>query len=446
MLYVVGRVPLHLALERYDHFDGRNWEHSGEQHSSIPLQISWERDKPWIEWNSRNPQNVAERHALKIINLKTNRIPAPPGLGAVHIDKVDQLDFFGWTEDGSLAMTAREFIPQLTVVHLSSQELHPPAAYPGVDKESARLPELAPALSLPPGFESVAAAAQDWVREAPRGWPQVEAIVRRLREDFNHDPAAIAPEHCENLVKHFLEIGRGPDYAFATTAALALRSQGYPARLVSGFYAQPAHYSRRAGQTSVLTEDVHVWVEVCLNEQTWIAIEPTPGYESPRMTRTWSARLRTLVGDLLGIVRSQWLALLACTVFVWLVWQCRLIWCDWILAIVFLGLGARSPAARLRATLHWLECRFWLAGSPRPKSVTLRRWYSECISLSREEESSHWNQFLAMAERHLYNPAEPLMADARQMALLCGAVTRQLHPRHLRSQAAALRATPPCST
>ena len=29
MLYVVGRVPLHLALERFDAFDGREWTHSG---------------------------------------------------------------------------------------------------------------------------------------------------------------------------------------------------------------------------------------------------------------------------------------------------------------------------------------------------------------------------------------------------------------------------------
>lgn len=446
MLYVVGRVPLHLALERYDHFDGCNWEHSSEQLPSSPLQISWEGDKPWIEWNSRNAQAIVERHALKIINLKTNRIPSPPGLTSVHIDKVDQLAFFGWTEDGSLAMTARDFIPQLTVVHLSAEQSHPPVTFQGVDVESDPLPNVASCLRLPSGHESMAAAAEDWVRGTPRGWPQVEAIVRRLRADFTHDPEANAPELCENVVEHFLATGRGPDYLFATTAALALRSQGYPTRLVSGFYAQPARYSRRAGQTSVLTEDVHVWVEVCLDEQTWIAIEPTPGYDPPRITLTWLGRIRMLAGDLLGIVRSQWLALLACTVLVVLAWQYRLTWCDWVLGMVFLALGSRSPSARLRATLHWLECRFWLAGSPRPKSATLRRWYSERISLSRDSESRHWNQFLAVAERHLYNPAEPLLADAQQMALLCGAVMRQLHPQQLHSQATVLRAKPPCST
>ena len=38
-------------------------------------------------------------------------------------------------------------------------------------------------------------------------------------------------------------------------------------------------------------DDVHFWAEVRLSNGTWVAIEPTPGYELLPPVRPWSERI-----------------------------------------------------------------------------------------------------------------------------------------------------------
>lgn len=397
MLYVVGRVPLHLALERYDTFDGRLWTHSGESESRPPIRLATEDEKPWaylMRVGSSSIHRGLEPHAVKLINLKTNRFPSPSQLTAVHVDKVDQPGFFGWTDDGIASMPVRDHIPQLTVVHLRSQ---------GVNLEPLR-------------------------ESSSPGWRQVEAIVERLRTEFVLDPSVPAPEDCSDVVAHFLQAKRGPAYLFATTAAVLLRELGYETRLVTGFYARRDRFDHRAGQTSVLAEDVHVWAEVGVSGDTWVAIEPTPGYDPPRESLTWQQRL-----SVMSRVVCQWfwehLAWLAFGLtLVVTSWITRVRWLDGVFTFCCSVAGRIDTQRRVLWTIRLLEWRAWLAGHPRPRSKTLSSWHGALAASLPEMTASCLQSTLRSADSLLYasrnSPANAIAV--RELLAACAVVEQRV--------------------
>ena len=659
MLYVVGPVPLHLALERFTEFDGRLWTHGSPPLSPPrPLTMRTDWGRAWVELGPTVPEFLrreTEQHAVKIINLKSNRIPSPPQLTALSIDRVDQLDFFGWSLDEVVEMPVRDHVPQLTIVRLRSHGRNlealraddagkwfrrhswdcyePPStlsplnesnrlqtsellddrasfiasnkSMPGTnrifDQESNKQPPpqriqpFFPASGLPdqtradisvahttlpdersadelqtakfPADESVAgpsmanqnqtnqnqtnqtrtdqilaveqlvepagseavhespvapqrgpatrefkgglaenrqpitrslpmqnpleqrrigqsliqpslnvlnltvasqAAARDqnrsaseqpvaeldqeskriaehgktdadpspwkmpqsvlrmdqavvkrhaelarqWTMGLPRGWRQVEAIVGQLRAGFELDPQASIPENCEDVVEHFLRTRRGPDYLFATTAAILLRGLDYPTRLVTGFYARPERLDRRAGQTAVLAEDVHVWVEVGLDRQTWLAIEPTPGYEPPREVLSWKQQILWLATAGVGWAKRNGIMLAALTLVLGLAWRTRLYWLDMLYTVWLTRLSGRRANRQVLHLLRLLEWRGWLAGRHRPATIPLSTWYGQLVqeplfaapSPDLEPLEPVMRRFLGVMERVLYAP------------------------------------------
>jgi protein-glutamine gamma-glutamyltransferase len=463
MLYVVGQVPVHLALEAFDTFDGIAWSYSGHSAepeasvpaSSPPILRQVEGERSWFCFQPSSLWPIARgtlQHGVKVINLKTNRVPAPPQLTAVHIDRLDQPDFWGWTEDGMAAMVAREHIPQLTVLHLRSRQVdlqvlrehdftsrtgsprgNPAAtAEPtpdfevarsrirensGVLREGQRPPQ--PPNSHEFGYSpsqcatsktpdandgGVATLARAWTGGVPRGWQQVEAVVRRLREDFRLDPDADVSPESGDVVGYFLRERCGPDYCFATTAAVMLRHLGYRTRLVAGFYARRERFDRVAGQTTVLPQDAHVWVEVQIDGHTWLTIEPTPGYEPPREVRTWQRWAATTIRSALDWSARHPLRLAFCIVLIITGWRTRLRWLDAVAGAVWRVAGLGRPERRLRATIRLLEWRCRLAGRARPDNVTLSHWYGELAASLPAETAAAVTRFLRQAERALYRP------------------------------------------
>ncbi|QDU98849.1 transglutaminase-like domain-containing protein [Lignipirellula cremea] len=444
ILYVVGQTPLHLALATYDHFDGRQWEPRVDWQEGTEPWLEELAGKPWIAFRRSHAAAIPgkeQTHAIKVINLKANRIPAPPQLTALHIDKVDRVDFFGWTADGMIEMSDRERIPQLTVVRVRSRGF-PLALMRRPDRDfSAELPadqkaRLAPYLHPGPSeahgrLEPLAAA---WVKGVPRGWLQVEAIVRTLRSEFVLAPDAMPPADCEDVVEHFLQAGKGPDYLFATTAAMLLRSLGYPTRLTTGFYAKPESYDRQAGQTVVLAEDVHVWPEVCIDGIHWVVIEPTPGYQPPReslngyqrLVLAWqtSQRLLREHAGLLGVIAC-------CSAIGW--WK-RVAIADCLLTLLCWLAGRGSPRRRALSTLRLLEWRSWLAGRARPREATIARWHGALVPALPPTAAACLHFTLCSAERLLYASAEsssPGDLDGLQQA--CAVVERQVGVRYFQN-------------
>jgi len=438
VLYAAGYESGHLRLETFDSFDGSRWFHSGAAPVVSPLRIENSGQRPWIHAGGAISQSLVRgtvERKLKIMHLTTARIPSPPQLAAVAIDKVDRLDMFGWSRDGALELRDHATIPPQTIVNTRSYGMNlaslraagdftqrlPRAERPGdedaVGFDSAQATHeeriacaLAPCYALPPNAESLRGIADAWVAGTPRGWQQVEAVGARLRGGFQHDCQAVPAADCPDVTAHFLATGRGPDYLFATTAAVLLRSLGYPTRLASGFYVQPQRYDRVAAQTTVLPEDVHVWAEVCIDGDCWIAIEPTPGYEAPRETHTWQEAAQHAAATLGRWMLRHILALVAVGALVLALALFRRGAAQH-LVLAWWWLWARGNVRQRVLWTTWLlDQRARLAGRPRPAHVPLLLWHAEAAREVSPQFQERTRELLQFANRLLYDDSTRVTA------------------------------------
>ncbi len=224
LLYVAGCVPLHLRMETYDIFDGIDWIAETATGEPPGMAIVPTNGRPWlrIPCGSRSLQLHAgsETHATKVTNLRSNVIPAPLALRAVHIDKVDQSDMFGWHNSTILKMN-RKSLPDLTTIQMMSECV-----------DQSRLPDNGELTFLAlsdskrtqlPEIEQIVAVrtlAEQWTHRIPDGYRKIEAICQQLRANYTLDRSARVPEDCTFPVGHFLfESKRGPDYQFATATS-----------------------------------------------------------------------------------------------------------------------------------------------------------------------------------------------------------------------------------
>ena len=280
LFYVSGRTPLHLRLEVFDLFDGITWYAEPDDESPKPIKMTQREGRSWVEACQFSQAYECfwgpESHAIKVVRLDTSRIPAPLHLTGVHIADVDRADMFGWAQKDVMQME-RERLPALVPIHLTSAVLDR-SAVEASHSLGLNRPEYRSQVTSAQ-IDRIEALARSWVETTPIGWPQVLEIERRLREEYVHDRDLIVESEDTWPVTRFLfDERRGPDYQFATAAAVMLRSLGYSTRVVSGFYVDPEKYDLRSRHTPVHKDDVHFWVEVYLGAHTWATVEPTPGY------------------------------------------------------------------------------------------------------------------------------------------------------------------------
>lgn len=443
ILYVAGQVPVHLALERFTHFDGVTWKPGTPAHARPAPPVEQESGKAWYiaqRWSSTPLHRSQTELGVKIVNLRTNHIPTPPYVTSVHIDRAQEAGFIDWSTDGGLEIPGREFLPQLTVVHLraATVDLTP---LRGDDFNRAVLSRspvdpFANARRMDERLQVHAATARAWTKDVPPGWRQVECIVQRLRNEYRLAPEVLPPTACDDVVAHFLTTGEGPDYLFATSAAVLLRSLGYPTRLVTGFYARDERYDRRHRHTPVLASDVHTWVEVAVDERTWAPIEPTPGYALPAEDLSWTHWAGELLLSGLDFLRRHATLLVAVALASVMVWRWRVPVVDAVMTLACYGWGRARRRERLHVTLRLLEWRGWLVGVRRPQAATVAAWYGRYGSALDDEQAAQLAIFLRGVDRELYAPrrhASPLAEDSCDPALQAAdRVARALSARRLR--------------
>ena len=408
LLYVKGRVPLHLKLETFDRYDGIDWFPDSLSTNVPKLEIQTLNGKPWLRVSASTLLEIyspLETHALKIIHLDTNRVPAATQLLGIHIDKVDRSDFFEWAQPGIVRMD-RDKLPPLSVIHVQSRVLDErilpkahvylssgPAVYRqfGSDEQSQRVRELAELLT----------------KDIPIGWPQVQTIVERLRRGYVHDHATKPPAECEHTVADFLfESRRGPDYQFASSAVWMLRSLGYTTRLVSGFYANPARYDMRARHTAVTADDVHFWAEVWAGSDNWIPIEPTPGYQLLQPPPTLGEQcLAAGLGAWQWCVANVSAMVVFATTMICFFFQRHFV-ADLISTAIWRWWPARGERAFVRQTLRLLDRRFHRMGFKRPLGMTSTRWLERTVSCASDSDRQSAHQFKELAEWADFGPAE----------------------------------------
>lgn len=379
LLLIKGRTPMHLALETFDHWDGHSLIAAK---SSRPLDAELgDPDKygrRWVGLSRPLPDEVFTTQMetqVRVINLRTKRVPVPPNTTSVTIDKLHAASMFSFASNGSLAMRV-DHIPQLTILRLRSA-LRDRFAEPAIASSSIRSHS-----------SVVSELASEWTAGVRRGWPQVNAVVDRLRTEYQHDQKAMVPDLADDAVKHFLiHAKRGPDYLFAASAAVLLQSLGYDTRVRSGLYASPERYDRASRLTTVLTEDVHFWVEVKSKQgfdatdndkvcpEVWIAIEPTPGYDLLYAPESLLAMAQRWCWQALSSATAHpFSSLLSCLALGLLVVKRRPILDAALVGTWPVRAYLSGPRELIQFTLRLIEWRAWLYGRDRPTGTPLGRW------------------------------------------------------------------------
>lgn len=258
-------VPTHWRLQTYGAFDGGKWQPQGV----AAFGSRFATDPVWLGtadgWRRgdllREPRLVVE-----LLERGGGRLPLPLDAGLVQptaasgvlLDpKVDgSVGFVRAARDRAeplgyeLALAAE---PLRTKALPRARELlrsAPPAPWPSA---------LAPILQA---VGRSADAAEAAARAA--GWLQANRTYQLpggdgFAADFASFVAGKGTGHCEY---------------FAATCALLLRAQGHPCRLVGGFLAH--EWDEERGEMVVRGRDGHAWVEVLLDDGSWLTVEATP--------------------------------------------------------------------------------------------------------------------------------------------------------------------------
>ncbi|MBT4158226.1 MAG: transglutaminase domain-containing protein, partial [Planctomycetaceae bacterium] len=390
-------------------------------------------DRPWlrvgVQTKINDPHADTEVHAIKVINLKTNRVPTPIQLTGVSIDKLNRADFFRWEQPGIIGVD-RDSLPELTTLHVQSRvvdvrklenkdysEIFSKPQYRQVDdgESSLRVRRLARRLTF----------------GKQRGWQQIDAIMNHLRQDYTLDDDARAAGNTGHTVEEFLfETKRGPDYLFATSAVWLLRSLDYPARFVSGFYASPDRYDVRSGLTPILSEDVHCWAEVLVQRDNWVTLEPTPGYRVLAPPLSLIERMAKIT----GLIYTRMLRHPLHTGGLFFVSTMCLLFRRRIMDVVdvsFLRLRAFwNKSWHTLHTMRTIDRRCQRVGLRRPKGMSPRRWLqvlADQINIQRgsphsQKKASHaaTEPFLHRVDCDLYDPANKQLTQ-QSLQPICNA-------------------------
>lgn len=429
LLYVQGPAPAHLALVAYDWFDGVAWKE--EPYSPLAMGLKNNADDPWMEfiYPLQDPPPffmLPVRHTVKIVKLKGSHLPTPAHLRGFRVGKLNEPSFFAWAQPGIVRLADRN-VPKATIFEVETGSVDYASLADYLHQRRSAL-SLRNYLALPGAAacqQLLDDLAEQWTRGLPAGWPQIAAVISRLREIYVLDPSWREPAEVTDAVGYFLTHSRrGRDFHFASAAALLLRSLGYPARLVSGFYVNPERWNEKTGHYHLMREDWHFWPELLVDGRFWIPLEPTPGYElMPARLTWWAWSWRLLMfawqwaeSHPLTVAGSLSLLALAFYLRRRFLDQILTLWCHWQLGR---AAARRHPRQAITATLWLLEWRGRAAGLSRPAGVSIQRWYA-AVAAELPMAADWVRTFVRWTNWALYAPDNvPAEADASAVVRLC---------------------------
>ncbi|MBM4068073.1 MAG: transglutaminase domain-containing protein [Planctomycetes bacterium] len=417
-----GRTPLHVRLVAYQSYD--------------PLEKRWlEARKPgriliepegsdWMkpgQFKDVGWYLAGERHRLKTADMKSNLVPTPVMMTRFRINKVDRPEYFEWDYEGVLALAGRKRTPPGMVVTTDCRTLDPhrlpESAYGTAGTAGGAFPSLG---EVPDAVRpEIARLAWEWAADRPHGWPQIEAVLTKLRTESVLDRDAAAPaDHPAPVLWFLTESRRGPDYLFATAAALMLRTLDYPTRVCLGYYAAPEAYDPETAHTPVRASDLHFWPEVLLRDGQWLVVEPTPGYE--------------LLGPALPLSERILNALAAIAAWVWLhvveisfllavlvaAWVRRRELFDALAVRLWAWFPGRTWREQVRGAVALLERRGRWAGKPRPRRQTIFSWLRGPLARPSKKDDD-LDRLSRMAEWAAYAPDAPPPWSESEVLTVC---------------------------
>lgn len=429
LLYVQGPAPAHLALVAYDWFDGVAWKE--EPYSPLDMGLKNKADDPWMEFffplqDSPPFFMLPVRHTVKIVKLKGSHLPTPANLRGFRVGKLNEPSFFAWAQPGIVRLADRN-VPKATIFEVETDSVDYASLADYLQQPRSTVANRN-YLAMPGAAASqrlLDDLADQWTQGVPMGWPQIAAVVSRLREGYVLDPDWREPAEVTDAVGYFLTHSRrGRDFHFASAAVLLLRSLGYPTRLVNGFYVNPERWQEETGHYHLMREDLHFWPELLVDGRFWVPLEPTPGYELMPARLTWLAWSGRLLADVWQWAATHPLQLAGTATFLVIGYclrrrfldQLLTLWCHWQLAR---AAEQHQPKLVVTATLRLLEWRGRAAGLPRPAGVSVQRWYA-AVAAELPVAADLVRTFIRWTNWALYAPDDVLAeADAAAVAGLC---------------------------
>ncbi len=133
----------------------------------------------------------------------------------------------------------------------------------------------------------------------------IDALMRMFTSEFSYtlEPGKLQPA---NPIDDFLyNTKRGYCEHFASSTAFVLRAAGIPARIATGY--QGGQWSSDASYLLVTQAAAHAWVEVWLDTQGWVRLDPTTAVAPQRIERgatRFLAQMQSATGLNAGI--NQW--------------------------------------------------------------------------------------------------------------------------------------------
>ena len=409
LLFVSGDVPLHLRMETFTEFDGQDWTR-GEGGPQYEFELSPKGDSTWF--HSRRPllSNIFTAHHfhdLQFVNLKSPRIPTPSLLCTWHVPQVDRHDFFEWTSDDVLLMKGREQVPPTTKIGICSHGVN---LYELFQHQSWTANTLRPTTA--PSYLDL---IPESIRRLPKGWMQIAALEDHFRREFVHDPTQTVSNEDQDSVRAFLTSGRGPDYLFASAAAVVLRELGYQTRFVQGLLAHPKDYDRNSKLTIIWEDGLHSWLEICVDEHNWIPLETVPGYPLPQRDLTWKQSILLWLQLTQHWLIVNWTACLAGLFAVAAIFWKRAWVFDRMSGLAWFSLQWLNPATSFWLCEQIVRRRLWLGGIPCPHTRSLKYWL-QVHSLETSEANLGAGPFLELRDRARYSPSKSILNIDRSVA------------------------------
>lgn len=434
LFYVAGRTPVHLKLEVYEVFDGTRWT-ATQADQLQDLEFEQVEDRHWLRM-PKIPKGMeifsgTATHSIKVAHLDGNVLPTPAHAVGVNINDVNRADMYRVFENGLVALD-RESVPSMTPVNFVSRCVDPEKVRGNSNplslirrREIRSIKDLV--ITLPEGddIDEIRELAEGVTEGLPRGWEQFEAITHWLKQNCVLDRGAHASPDCDSPVREFLfETRRGSEYLFASSAAVMLRTLGYPARLVGGFYANPERYDTRKQHTAVHAEDAHFWCEVYVGSDTWLTVEPSPGYEVLGPPPTFIEQFVLLLKLILRAAVANTVLLLLIATGLAVAFINRRHLQDLLLTMRWKWTSRSTARLRAVQLAMLIDNRLRLAGLSRRNETTLRRWAQQPVLEPIREELVLVSE---LADRGMYSEGDHIGIDVAELDRLA----KQLNYRRL---------------
>ncbi|MFO0948213.1 MAG: transglutaminase-like domain-containing protein [Planctomycetota bacterium] len=428
--YLTGPTPAHLRTCAYHDFNGEAWIDNSE---SVMHPVARDLRECWfrLEDTPNHPPTESVSYTLKLGNYSDRILPVPTHTRRFHVGLINRPDFFLqpqagilWLADPAGRITGGETIEfECDVVDPFEVSFRPSSAGSDVSETSRRTEN--------PSFPFLRRIAREWTNHARTDGERIRVIVDTLKSNYSLEPRGDGNLATERKLEDFLlKTKRGPDYLFATASAVLLRELGYTTRLAMGYYASPQRFDAWSRVTPIAQDDLHAWPEIFIGNS-WVALEPTPGYDILQPRRTWLQTAIACWEFARSTVAEHSLALLIVTVAFCVLWRSRATVLDCLATCFWRVCLWLHPATSLPRTRWLIDVRLALASRPRPPWITPRRWYERCGVCNRGTEDP-MNRFLSLLDEFSFAP-ESTHVDPQATSICSSVVEGFRAPREMLS-------------